>query len=59
MNKPNAFWRKLLWSDETEIELFGHNDKRHVWGRNGEAFKPKKIVPTVEHHALGPPNPSI
>ena len=22
---------KILWSDETKIELFGLNAKRHVW----------------------------
>lgn len=22
MDKPNGFWRKVLWSDETKIELF-------------------------------------
>ena len=21
----------ILWSDETKIELFGLNDKRHIW----------------------------
>jgi hypothetical protein len=26
---------KILWSDETKIELFGLNAKRHVWGNLG------------------------
>ena len=26
---------KILWSDETKIELFGLNAKRHVWRRPG------------------------
>jgi hypothetical protein len=33
---------KILWSDETKIELFGLNAKRHVWR------KPVNI-PTVKH----------
>ena len=32
---------KILWSDETKIELFGLNDKRHVWRKPG-------TIPTVK-----------
>jgi hypothetical protein len=31
VDKDCNFWRNVLWSDETEIELFGHNDHRYVW----------------------------
>ncbi|KAI3359990.1 hypothetical protein L3Q82_014324 [Scortum barcoo] len=27
-------WKKVLWSDETKIELFGLNAKRYVWQEN-------------------------
>ena len=30
-DKDRTFWRNVLWSDETKIELFGHNDHRYVW----------------------------
>ena len=33
---------KILWSDETKIELFGLNAKRHVWKKPG-------TIPTVKH----------
>ena len=36
-------------SDETKIELFGHNDHRYVWRKKGEACKPKNTIPTVKH----------
>ena len=26
---------KTLWSDETKIELFGLNDKHHIWRKPG------------------------
>ena len=26
---------KIFWSDETKIELFGLNAKRHVWRKPG------------------------
>ena len=33
---------KILWSDETKIELFGLNAKRRVWIKPG-------TMPTVKH----------
>uniref|UniRef100_A0AAZ3QXN4 Tc1-like transposase DDE domain-containing protein n=1 Tax=Oncorhynchus tshawytscha TaxID=74940 RepID=A0AAZ3QXN4_ONCTS len=33
---------KILWSDETKIELFGLNVKRHIWRKPG-------TIPTVKH----------
>ena len=33
---------KILWSDETKIELFVLNAKRHVWRKPG-------TIPTVKH----------
>ena len=35
-DKDHSFWRNVLWSDETKIELFGHN--HYVWRKKGEAF---------------------
>ena len=47
--QDHTFWRNVLWSDETKIELFGHNDRRYVWRKKGEACKPKNTIPTVKH----------
>ena len=33
---------KILWSDETKMEFFGLNAKRHVWKKPG-------TIPTVKH----------
>uniref|UniRef100_A0AAZ3QG54 Transposase Tc1-like domain-containing protein n=1 Tax=Oncorhynchus tshawytscha TaxID=74940 RepID=A0AAZ3QG54_ONCTS len=33
---------KIIWSDETKIELLGLNGKRHVWRKPG-------TTPTVKH----------
>jgi hypothetical protein len=32
----------MIWSDETKIELFAQNAKRHVWRKPG-------TIPTVTH----------
>ena len=48
-DKDRTFWRNILWSDDTKIELYGHNDHHYVWRKKGEACKPKNIIPTVKH----------
>uniref|UniRef100_A0AAZ3Q3Q1 Transposase Tc1-like domain-containing protein n=1 Tax=Oncorhynchus tshawytscha TaxID=74940 RepID=A0AAZ3Q3Q1_ONCTS len=48
-DNDSTFWRNVLWSDKTKIELFGHNDHRYVWRKKGEACKPKNTIPTVKH----------
>ena len=42
-------WRKVLWSDETKIELFGHQRKRYVWHKPNTLHHPKNTIPTVKH----------
>ncbi|CDQ69096.1 unnamed protein product [Oncorhynchus mykiss] len=42
---PNM-WKKVLWSDETKIELFGNNAKRNVWRKSNTA---EHTIPTVKH----------
>ncbi len=39
---------KILWSDETKIELFGLNSKRYVWRKPGTAHRLSNTVPTVK-----------
>ncbi len=40
---------KILWSDETKIEVFGLNSKRYVWRKPGTAHHLSNTVPTVKH----------
>ena len=58
-DKDLTFWKHVLWSDETKIDLFGHNDQSYGWRKEGEAFHPNKtslqsridaaIVPLTQH----------
>ncbi|KAL0153766.1 hypothetical protein M9458_050882 [Cirrhinus mrigala] len=41
--------KKILWSDETKIELFGLNSKRYVWRKPGTAHHLSSTVLTVKH----------
>ena len=38
----------LLWSDETKIELFRVNSRRHVWRKPGTAHHQADTIPTVK-----------
>lgn len=49
LDKEKVFWERVLWSDETKIELFGHNNTKKIWRKKGEAFLPKNTLPTVKH----------
>ncbi len=40
---------KVLWSDETKIQLFGINSTRRVWRRRNAAYDLKNTIPTVKH----------
>lgn len=48
-DKPQNFWEKIMWSDETKIELFGKNYKRYVWRGINNAYDEKNTIPTVKH----------
>ena len=48
LDKENCFWEQVLWSDETEIELFQHNDVQRIWREKGETFLLNNSVSTSE-----------
>ncbi len=48
-NDSEENWVKVLWSDETKIQLFGINSTRRVWRRRNAAYDPNNTIPTVKH----------
>uniref|UniRef100_A0AAR2LFJ0 Transposase Tc1-like domain-containing protein n=1 Tax=Pygocentrus nattereri TaxID=42514 RepID=A0AAR2LFJ0_PYGNA len=38
VDKPEGYWKNVLWMDETKIELFGLNEKHYVWRKENTAF---------------------
>ncbi|KAG2461068.1 TCB1 transposase, partial [Polypterus senegalus] len=44
---------KILWSDETKIELFGVNAGRHVWREPGTAHHQANTILIVKHGGGG------
>jgi hypothetical protein len=46
---PNI-WKKVLWSDETKSEPYGHQGKRYVWRKLNTSHHPENHIPTVKIH---------
>ena len=42
-------WEKVMWSEETKIEIFGINLTRRVWRKINAEYNPKNTIPTVKH----------
>ncbi|CDQ55979.1 unnamed protein product [Oncorhynchus mykiss] len=50
-DKDHTFWRNVLWSDETRIELFGHN--HHRGSLQAEEHHPNPEARGWQHHVVG------
>ena len=48
LNKPQDFWNNVLWTDDTEVEMFGHNPQQHVWRKPNTVHQHKHPMPTVK-----------
>ena len=47
LDDPEEVWEKVMWSDETKIELFGINSTCLVWRKRNAEYNPKNTIPTV------------
>jgi len=49
LKKPAQFWKNILWTDETKINLYQNDGKKKVWRRRGTAHDPKHTTLSVKH----------
>ena len=49
LRKPKSFWENIMWTGETNVELFGKAHYCNVYRKQNEAFKENNTVPTVKH----------
>ncbi len=47
--KDMDYWNHVLWSDETNINVFGSDGVKRVWRQPGEEYKDKCVLPTAKH----------
>lgn len=48
-DKPQTYWNKVIWSDESKFELFSSNCREKVWRKPNTALDPKNMTATVKH----------
>ena len=48
LDDPEEAVEKVMWSDETKIELFGINSTRYVWRKRNAEYNPKNTI-TMKH----------
>ena len=44
LNKPQDFWNNVLWTDQTKVEMFGHNAQQHVWRNQTQHISTNNLV---------------
>ena len=44
-----AEWSKVIWTDESKINLIGSDGIRYVWKKAGEGISDRDFIPTVKY----------
>ena len=48
-NEPIAFWKNILFTDESKFEILGGKKPQKVWRSVSEEFNDKCVAKTVKH----------
>ena len=48
LDDPEGYWKNVLWTDESKVELFDLNEKFYVWRKPNAAFQHRKPHPNCE-----------
>ncbi|GFV46016.1 transposable element Tc1 transposase [Trichonephila clavipes] len=46
---PQQFWNEVIFSDESNFNIFGSDGRRMVWRKPNTSYHPKHTTPTVKH----------
>ena len=47
LQHDNDYFKRILWSDESKIDPFDHNDAAHVWKEDGATYSQNNTIPTA------------
>ena len=46
---PNSFWDRVMWTDESKIELWGPAEVQYVFRPKSKEYDPKFTLKTIKH----------
>ncbi len=46
---PSFLWKKIIWSDESKLELINSKRRVRVWKIRGEGLNNENVLPTIKH----------
>ena len=49
INKGEAFWDSVLWSEESKFQIFDSKKQQRVWRRPCNALLDRNLKKTVKH----------
>ncbi|MBN3278876.1 TCB1 transposase, partial [Polyodon spathula] len=49
LDDPQVFWNNILWTDESQVELFGQHGHHYFWRKLNTAFHSKNLIPAIKH----------
>lgn len=49
VQKPDEFWKTVIFTDESKFNIFGSDGRRFVWRKENTALQLKHIKATVKH----------
>lgn len=53
VNKPQEFWDKFVFTDESKFNIFGNDGRIRVWRNPKDGLNPKYTQKTVKHNGGG------
>lgn len=53
LNKSHDFWNNILWTDEPNMKICGHNAQCHFWRNPNTAYHHKYMIQAVKHGGGG------
>lgn len=57
LDDPKTFWENVLWTERSNVELFGRQGSRYIWCKRNIEFHKKSIIRNGQEISSIPENP--